>query len=91
MSKIPTIFDLQGNVITIADLPKPNGVRWTANKKTIVVRAVQANLIQLEEVLKLYNMNENEFNFWVTSLASLGQNGLKVTHFQKNKRKKAAQ
>jgi len=83
MSKSPTIRDLQGNVITVKDLPPITTVRWTANKKAIVVRAVLHKLIPLEDVLRLYCMTEQEFEFWAEGLIKYGVVGLKVTYFQK--------
>ena len=49
--KRPVIKDLQGNVITLPDLPPPNTVRWTANRKATVVRAVRGGLVPLQEML----------------------------------------
>ena len=86
MVPIPIIRDLQGNVITLPDLPKSTTKRWTPNRKAIVVRAVAGGLISLEEALVRYSLTENEFNFWKRGLKEDGITGLKITHFQKRRR-----
>ena len=88
MQKLPTTRDLRGNVITFMDLPSPETVRWTANKKFIVVRAVRGNLISLEDALKRYHMTEREFLIWEQGLKDDGVTGLMVTRFQRRRRAK---
>ena len=79
---LPIVRDLQGNVITPVDLPSPTTVRWTPNKKCIVVRAVRGGLATLESILDRYNMTEREFLIWEQGLKDDGITGLKVTHYQ---------
>ncbi|HVX90938.1 MAG TPA: DUF1153 domain-containing protein [Candidatus Paceibacterota bacterium] len=81
--KLPTARDLNGNVITVADLPKPNTRRWTANRKAIVISAVRNGVITLEQVLARYSMTEREFRIWEQGFKSDGATGLKVTHYQR--------
>jgi len=88
MQKLPTIRDLRGNVVTPIDLPPPETVRWTPNKKFIVVRAVRGNLISLEDALKRYRMTENEFLIWEQGLKDDGVVGLQSTFFQRRRRAK---
>jgi hypothetical protein len=83
--KRPVIKDLQGNVITLPDLPSPDTVRWTANRKATVVRAVRGGLVPLQEMLDRYHMTEKEFLIWEHGLQDDGATGLKVTHFQKRR------
>jgi hypothetical protein len=85
---LPVIRDLQGNVITPVDLPDPATVRWTPNKKCIVVRAVRGGLITIEEVLSRYGMREREFLIWEKGLKEDGISGLKVTHYQRRRKAK---
>ena len=85
MQKLPIVRDLQGIVITPVDLPPPNTVRWTANRKAIVVRAVRGGLVPMQEVLDRYHMTEKEFVIWERGLQDDGDVGLKVTHFQKRR------
>lgn len=79
VKKRPTIKDLGGIKITSSDLPKDNNVRWTRNMKTIVVRAVEAGLISLDEAVGRYNLSYEEFEGWKKALAEKGPNGLKAT------------
>lgn len=83
---LPVVRDLQGNIIAPYNLPPPNTVHWTANRKAIVVRAVRGNLVPLEEVLDRYHMTEREFLIWEHGLKDDGSTGLKVTHYQKRRR-----
>jgi len=85
---LPIVRDLQGNVITPVDLPSPATVRWTPNKKAIVVRAVRGGLVPLQEALDRYGMREREFLIWEHGLKDDGVVGLKVTHFQRRRRAK---
>lgn len=87
---LPTVTDLQGNVITPVDLPSPATVRWTPNKKAIVVRAVRGGLISLQEALDRYGMIEREFLIWEQGLKDDGVGGLKVTHYQRRRKAKKA-
>lgn len=82
---LPIVRDLQGNVITVADLPPGKTTRWTPNKKAIVVRAVRNGLIPLQNVLERYQMNEIEFKFWENGLQESGITGLKITKFQERR------
>jgi hypothetical protein len=77
--QLPTVADLHGNPITHHDLP-PERTRWTANKKAIVVRAVEAGLLTLDEALERYSMSPEEFEYWVIGLAEYGPVGLQVTY-----------
>lgn len=90
MQKLPIVKDLQGNIITPVDLPPPETVRWTANRKAIVVRAVRAGLMPLQEVLNRYHMTEKELLIWEQGLKDDGEVGLKVTHFQRRRRARKA-
>jgi hypothetical protein len=84
---LTAVHDLNGNVIAINDLPPADTRRWTPNKKAVLVRAVQGELISREELLARYNMEEAEFARWERELARIGANGLKVTKFNTNARK----
>lgn len=88
MPKLPTVRDLRGDVVTPMDLPSPDTAHWTPNKKAIVVRAVRAGLISLEDALKRYHMEQSEFMLWEQGLKDGGADGLKSTHFQRRKRAK---
>lgn len=83
------VKDLRGNVIAPYDIPPAGMNRWTPARKALVVRAVQGELITLDEVLERYKMTEPEFRRWESSLKTDGALGLKVTKFQQLKRQKA--
>jgi hypothetical protein len=82
MQKILPPRDLQGNVIAPYDLPPAGFVRWTPNRKAIVVRAVRSGLISLSDVFNRYHMTEQEFKIWEEGLAHHKEGGLKVTTYQ---------
>ena len=54
-----------GEILTIADLPKAGLSRWTAARKSTVIR---------------YELTHDEFQEWLRSYVDYGRNGLKVTH-----------
>jgi len=88
MPKLPIIRDLRGDVITPIDLPPPDTIRWTPNKKYIVVCAVRGGLISLEDALKRYHMEEKELSIWEKGFKDDGVTGLKSTHFQRRRQAK---
>lgn len=53
-----------GRVITIADLPEPKNVRWVKSRKLIVVAAVQAGLLSIEDACARYELSREEFLSW---------------------------
>lgn len=83
---LPVVYDLQGNAITVRDLPPPTTRRWVTNRKAILVRAVHGGLITREEVLERYQMEEGEFATWEREFAAHGAEGLKITKTQKRRR-----
>lgn len=86
--KLLVVRDLQGNIIAPYDLPPAGTVRWTPNRKAIVVRAVRGGLVSIQEILDRYHMTEREFLIWESGLKDDGITGLKVTHFQRRRRAK---
>ena len=69
-----------GEILTIADLPKARLSRWTAARKSTVIRAVMFGLISTDEAIGRYDLTHDEFQEWLRSYADYGRNGLKVTH-----------
>jgi len=53
-----------GRVITIADLPEPKNVRWVKSRKLIVVAAVQAGLLTIDDACARYELSREEFLSW---------------------------
>lgn len=71
-----------GEILTIADLPKAGLSRWTAVRKSTVIRAVMFGLISTDEAIGRYELTRDEFQEWLRSYADYGPNGLKVIHKQ---------
>ena len=69
-----------GEILTIADLPKAGLSRWTAARKSTVIRAVMFGLINTDEAIGRYELTHDEFQEWLRSSVDYGRNGLKVTH-----------
>jgi hypothetical protein len=77
--------DLYENPISIDSLPVPRTrVRWTANLKCVVVRAVQHGIIPLSHAIQSYRLSEEEFDSWTAGLAAKGKNGLLITKRERN-------
>ena len=48
------------------DLPPPDTKRWVTRRKAVIVNAVRAGVISLEEVCRLYELSVEEFLAWET-------------------------
>ena len=59
------------------DLPPPNTGRWVARRKAAVVAAVRAGRITMAEVLRRYELTEEEFLSWQRAFESHGLPGLR--------------
>jgi len=64
------------------DLPPPNTTRWTIRRKAAVVAAVRSGTITLEEVLRRYQLSEEEFFSWQRAFEAHGLAGLRATRVQ---------
>jgi hypothetical protein len=49
---------------TVGGLPPPHTQRWVARRKAAVVAAVRSGMITMEEVLRPYQLTEEEFHSW---------------------------
>ena len=77
----PRVVKIQsGEILTIGDLPDSGLRRWTAARKSLVIRAVMFELISTDEAIERYDLTHDEFQEWLRSYADYGRNGLKVTH-----------
>lgn len=72
-----------GSVMTRADLPPKNTVRWVASRKVAVVRAVTGGLITFDEARELYGLSEEELDSWLQAVANHGPAALKTTCLQR--------
>ena len=72
----------EGTPLTLADLPKPNTVRWVIRRKAEVVAAVRGGLLTLEGACERYGLSSEEFLAWQRSIESHGIAGLRKTRVQ---------
>jgi len=72
----------EGTPLTLADLPKPNTVRWVIRRKAEVVAAVRGGLLTLDSALERYGLSAEEFMSWQRSIESHGIAGLRTTRVQ---------
>lgn len=79
----PIALNINGKIISKNDLPAPDEKHWTARKKSILLAAVEGNLITIDEVLKRYSMSIEEFEQWKKGLRNHGSRGLMETYTQR--------
>jgi hypothetical protein len=71
-----------GPVLSLDSLPPANTKRWVIRRKAIVVAAVRAGVISLEEACRRYTLSLEEFLAWQRLVDSHGLPGLRVTRLQ---------
>ena len=77
----PRVVRLQsGEILSITDLPEVGLSRWTAARKSAVIRGVMFGLISSREAIERYDLTEDEFHEGLRCYVDHGRNGLKVTH-----------
>jgi len=80
----PRIVTLpSGDVLTHADLPPADTVRWVASRKLKVVHAVAHGLIAEAEALTRYALSEEELNEWKKAICDDDLENLKATRQKK--------
>ena len=72
----------EGTPLTLADLPKPDTVRWVIRRKAEVVAAVRGGLLTLDSACERYGLSNEEFLSWQRSIESHGIAGLRTTRIQ---------
>ena len=72
-----------GTMMTRADLPPNDTLRWVASRKAAVVRAVIAGLITRDTALSTYALSDDEFREWEHAVQTHGEAALKATALQK--------
>ena len=72
-----------GKIMTRADLPAADTVRWVASRKAAVVRGVVYGLIAQEEALKRYGLSRDEFIEWLSAVSEHGEAALKTTYLKR--------
>jgi Protein of unknown function (DUF1153) len=82
------LYELLGSEVlprksaAVIDLPPPDTKRWVARRKAVVVNAVRAGAISLEEVCRRYELSVEEFLAWQRAIEAHGVAGLRVTRLQ---------
>lgn len=75
-----------GSILTRADLPPPDTVRWVASRKAVVVFAVSYGLLTRAEAISRYALSEEELESWENAMRRSGKAGLKATVRQEDVR-----
>jgi hypothetical protein len=77
-----TRYIAKGNAEPDADLPPPDTKRWVASRKAVIVAAVRAGRITLEEACRRYRLSIEEFDAWRLAVETHGVPGLRATRVQ---------
>jgi hypothetical protein len=72
----------RGRIPSLADLPPPETRRWVARRKALVVAAVRAGVLELEEACRRYSLSAEEFAAWAQAIDRHGPTALRVTRLQ---------
>jgi len=63
-------------------LPSSETKRWVIRRKAVVVAAVRAGVISLEDACRRYSLSLDEFLSWQFSIDQHGLAGLRTTRIQ---------
>lgn len=80
--EISHIIGLDGQPMTIDDLPPANTKRWVIRRKAEVVAAVRGGLISLDDACRRYTLSVEEFLSWQKAIDKHGLPGLRATRLQ---------
>jgi len=75
MKRENVVIGPEGTPLTLADLPKPDTVRWVIRRKAEVVAAVRGGLLTLEGACDRYGLSSEEFLAWQRSIEAHGISG----------------
>ena len=64
-------------------LPPTNTVRWVASRKTMVLAAIDAGSLSIEEACQMYRLSIEEIASWSRLTALHGRDGLKASKLEK--------
>lgn len=78
-----TVTLSDGTILSQADLPPANTLRWVASRKAVVVEAVTHRLITRSEALERYSLSEEELDGWIAGAERHGREALKATAVQR--------
>lgn len=82
MKRENVVIGPEGSPLTLADLPKPDTIRWVIRRKAEVVAAVRGDLLTLESACERYGLSTEEFLAWQHAIESHGISGLRTTRIQ---------
>jgi hypothetical protein len=68
-----------GSVLTPANLPPANTVRWVARRKAEVIAAVHGGLLTMAQACHRYNISTEEFMEWERHYEADGLDGLRAS------------
>jgi len=68
--------------ISISDLPPSNTKRWVIKRKALVVDAVKAGVLSLDDACSKYSLSLEEFFSWQEAMEKHGSRGLRATRIQ---------
>jgi uncharacterized protein DUF1153 len=80
--EVSHIIGLDGQPMTVNDLPPPNTKRWVIRRKAEVVAAVRGGLISLDDACRRYTLSVEEFLSWQKAIDKHGLPGLRATRLQ---------
>jgi hypothetical protein len=68
-----------GSVLTPANLPPANTVRWSARRKAQVIAAVHGGLLTMPQACHRYAISHEEFMEWERHYKAEGLEGLRAS------------
>jgi hypothetical protein len=77
----------QGAEVT---LPPSNTVRWVASRKTMVLAAIDAGSLSIEEACLRYRLSIEEIASWSRLTELHGRDGLKTSKLEKYRKEERA-
>jgi len=78
----PAVIGPDGKLMTLDDLPPEDTKRWVVRRKAVVVFAVRAGLLTLEDACERYSLSVEEFMSWQRLIENHGMRGLRTTRLQ---------
>ena len=72
------VLGIDGEVLTLADLPPKNLKRWIARRKADVIAAVEGGLLSEADACARYNISREEFAGWLEAFDREGVPGLRA-------------
>ena len=77
-----TSYNTLRKKISINDLPPSNTKRWVIKRKALVVDAVKAGILSLDDACSKYSLSLEEFFSWQEAMEKHGSRGLRATRIQ---------